>query len=332
LKILFATYPTAFHTPGGGEIQLLAYRDQLLSLGVKVDFYNQWHPQFHKYDLVHFFSCMGGSVHFCNFIKGIGLPLVVSSSLWITEATKELYPFEEIREMLRLADLVITNSNMESNQLSKIFNMPEIKFETILNGVDQDFEIIVPGKLFRNKYEIYEEFILNVGNIEPRKNQLNLIKAIKLMPHMKVVLIGNIRDKNYFLECVKEGGDQLKYIGFLDHSSNLLKSAYDACKVFCLPSTLETPGLAALEAFTIGVPIAITAEGSTSEYFGDSVEYLDPANIVSIFAAVNRLILKEHSVDGLRSKAPLWRDEAHKLKNLYAGLIKCGFKFEAQRA
>jgi glycosyltransferase involved in cell wall biosynthesis len=322
LKILFATYPTAFHTPGGGEIQLLAYKDQLLRLGVKVDFYNQWNPQFHKYDLVHFFSCIGGSVHFCAFIKRLGLPLVVSSSLWITEATKPLYPIEEIGEIIRLADIVITNSNMESNQLSKIFNATEKKFKTILNGIDQDFEIIIPGNLFREKYEIYDEFILNVGNIEPRKNQLNLIKAMKYMPHMKLVLIGNIRDQNYFLECIKEGGTQLRYIGFLEHDSKLLKSAYSACKVFCLPSTLETPGLAALEAYAIGVPIAITAEGSTSEYFGNFVEYLYPTNVDSIFTAVNSLVSSENSFNRLRSKAPLWRDEVNKLKNLYANLIK----------
>jgi glycosyltransferase involved in cell wall biosynthesis len=142
------------------------------------------------------------------------------------------------------------------------------------------------------------------------------------MPHIKLVLIGNIRDQNYFLECIKEGGTQLRYIGFLEHDSKLLKSAYSACKVFCLPSTLETPGLAALEAYAIGVPIAITAEGSTSEYFGNFVEYLNPTNVDSIFTAVNRLVSSENSFDGLRSKAPLWRDEVNKLKNLYANLIK----------
>ena len=27
MKVLYATYPMAFHTPGGGEVQLLAYQN-----------------------------------------------------------------------------------------------------------------------------------------------------------------------------------------------------------------------------------------------------------------------------------------------------------------
>ena len=45
--------------------------------------------------------------------------------------------------------------------------------------------------------------------------------------------------------------------------------------VFVLPSTLETPGLAALEAAALGIPIIITSEGCTKEYFGSIETYYD---------------------------------------------------------
>ena len=75
----------AFHPPGGGEIQLLAYKKHLPALGVEVTLLDPWNPHFLEHDVVHFFSCIGGSSHFCAFIKKLGLPLVVSSSLWLTE-------------------------------------------------------------------------------------------------------------------------------------------------------------------------------------------------------------------------------------------------------
>ena len=46
-------------------------------------------------------------------------------------------------------------------------------------------------------------------------------------------------------------------------------------KCFALPSTLETPGLAALEAAALGIPIIITSEGCAKEYFGKIDTYYD---------------------------------------------------------
>ena len=71
----------AFHTPGGGEIQLKQYRNALIKTGLTVDFFDQWNPKLFEYDLVHFFSCISGSVPFCSFIKNLEIPLVISSSL-----------------------------------------------------------------------------------------------------------------------------------------------------------------------------------------------------------------------------------------------------------
>jgi len=288
MKVLFATYPMAFHTPGGGEIQLLAYQKHLPAYGIDVSLFDPWAPRFMEHDVVHFFSCVGGSVHFCNFVKQLGLPLVVSSSLWVTEETAHLYPIDEIRHQLSLADRVIANSDIECETLAKVLSLPREKFVTVYNGVESSFYDKVSAHLFRDNFKIRGRFVLNVGNIEPRKNQLSLIRAMKSMPDLQLVLIGHQRDPAYARECLAEGGDQVLYLGALEHKSPLLRSAYAAAEVFCLPSTLETPGLAALEAYAAGCPTAITKIGSTKEYFGDQVEYLDPFDDCDIAAAVQR--------------------------------------------
>ena len=65
-------------------------------------------PGLETVDAVHFFSCIAGSLHFCKFVRERGLPLVITSSLWVDEETKQLYPIEEIRSQLALADVVVT--------------------------------------------------------------------------------------------------------------------------------------------------------------------------------------------------------------------------------
>ena len=292
MRVLFNTYPTAFHTPGGGEIQLQAYHKHLAAYGVEVTLFDQWHPRFLEHDLVHYFSCVGGSSHYCAFIKRLGLPLVVSSSLWITEKTKDLYPLAEIRHQLDLADCIVTNSDLESETLSRVLDLPREKFVTVYNGVDECYREQVSPELFRSRFGVHQPFVLNVGNIEPRKNQLRLVEAMKAFPHLKLVLLGHMRDPEYGQLCISKGGEQVQYIGVLPYGSRLLRSAYSACDLFVLPSMLETPGLAALEAAASGAGIVVTREGSTKEYFGDMASYLDPEDKESIVRAITEGLSK----------------------------------------
>ena len=318
MKILFATYPMAFHTPGGGEIQLLAYKTALEQKGITVDLMDQWNPNFMSYDVVHFFSCMGGSIHFCNFIKQLGLPLVVSSSLWMTPETRHLYPADEIRAQLALTDMVITNSEMENEALANVLDLPREKFAAVYNGVEDIFFDDKPSaSLFRDAHNISGDFILNVANIEPRKNQLNLLKAMEAFPDKKLVIIGHIRNQHYYDEIkALVNSDQLYYAGPMDHHSPLLRSAYQACELFCLPSTLETPGLAALEARAQGAKLLVTEEGSTKEYFADTGYYCDFQSVDDIKNKITNCLNNDLHVNS-DEKVMNWTDATESLVNIY---------------
>lgn len=315
IKVYYATYPMAFHTPGGGEIQLLKYKEHLENSEIEVELFNQWNPRFDECEIVHFFSVIGGSVHFCNFVKQLGKKLVISSSLWITEETKHLYPIDEIRHQLSLADKVIANSDIECEQLSQVLDLPRDKFVTVYNGVDKLFFTKISPVLFREKFNIKEKFVLNVGNIEPRKNQLKLVEAMKSFPEMKLVLIGHRRDEVYAEKVFDLGGERVIYIGSLEHTDELLRSAYAACEVFCLPSTLETPGLAALEATASGCKIAITEVGATKEYFGNQVNYLNPSSIESIVFALN-------TIHSSKLELQTWEDITISLEKIYMSQLE----------
>jgi glycosyltransferase involved in cell wall biosynthesis len=291
VRIQFGTYPWAFETPGGGEMQLRKYAEFLPSHGVDVQLYDPWRRNLDSDAIFHFFSCVGGSVHLCAYIKQRGLPLVISSSLWLTEQNAHLYPLAEIRAQLSLADVIVTNSTMESEALAGILDLPLEAFAVVANGVDPTFAAADPVP-FRARFSVPDRFVLNVGNIEPRKNQLVLVRALRQLD-LPLVLIGHVRDPDYADQVLAEGGDKLSYLGPLDHDDPALASAFAACAVFALPSTLETPGLAALEAAAAGARLVVTREGCASEYFAELATYADPSDPRAIANAIESALARD---------------------------------------
>jgi glycosyltransferase involved in cell wall biosynthesis len=318
MRILFNTYSVAFDCPGGGEVQLIKSREALERAGVQVLLYDIWHPQFDKVDAVHYFSVQGGSSSFCAYAKQRGLPLLISPIIWLTEENVHEMPLAEIRYLLGISDLILPNSKTEADQLFNFFSLDPGKFVVTHNGIDETFSERVPGDLFKEHFGQKEPFVLNVANLESRKNQLALIRAMRGLG-IDLVLLGNVRFSSYFEECMKEGADFVRYLGYVDHDSDLLKSAYAACETFVLPSTLETPGLAALEAAASGAKLVVTSVGSTQEYFKDMATYVDPRSVLDIRQGVVKS-LKEPKNDWLRSYVLenfTWNHTAARLTEAY---------------
>jgi len=322
LTVLFNTYPVAFHCPGGGEIQLLKYKEALSSLGVRVLLYDPWKPQFDQVDLVHYFSVQGGSWRFCMHVRQIGLPLVISSILWITpERLKS--PIDEIYTLLHNCDAVLPNSIAEARQQSKIFGVPLEKFMPIVNGVEEIFLQPADPQLFRSFLGTEGPFVLNVGNIERRKNQLGLIRAMQGLG-LPLILVGNVREPDYWNQCQAEGGRAVRWVGPLEYGGELHRSAYAACAVFALPSTMETPGLTALEALACGARVVITQEGCTHEYFEGHAIYVAPDLPESIREGLLLALSRPVNVCAQRqfvAERYTWARAAQQLLDVYTSVV-----------
>jgi glycosyltransferase involved in cell wall biosynthesis len=321
LTVLFNSYPVAFDCPGGGEVQLMQCRNALQRRGVKVLLYNQWDPQFSQVDVAHYFSVQNDG-QFCAHAKAHDLPVAVSPILWLGE-NKYDYDLYGAERLLRLCDIALPNSYAEGEKLSSWFNLPEEKFIPIVNGVDDIFMTPADPAIFTTYFAISTPFLLCIANIEPRKNQLRLIEASKELG-VPVVLIGRIRDAEYWEACQAVTHDDVRYLGAVDFGSELHRSAYAACKAFLLPTRLETPGLAALEAAAQGAPICITHEGSTQEYFKDHAIYVNPESVPSIRAGLEKVCALQRSpelVDLVKSKFT-WDAAAEQLELAYRKIIR----------
>lgn len=322
MKISFCTYPWAFFTPGGGEIQINKLYKYIKQYNPSINKFDIWNPQIDA-DVYHFFSCMGGSIHFCNYIKSIKKKLVISTSLWITKDKLCNYNINEIKSQLNLADLIVVNSEKEKYLLSNILEIDEMKFRVIYNGFESDLikyrdkEISLHSRIppnWTNKY------IFCLANIEKRKNQDILIKACR-KNSFKLVLAGYIRELDYYKSLEIDNNPEVIYFGPLENSSEEFIGLFKNCKCFVLPSTLETPGLAALEAAALGTPIIVTKEGSAQEYFGDISTYYDgkKANVEILAELIKKTFKNPDSgiVSENQIKKFTWEKCARSQLNMY---------------
>ena len=145
-----------------------------------------------------------------------------------------------------------------------------------------------------------------------------LVEAMQRLPNKRLVLIGHVRDESYFRNCGITEHCNVCFVGSLESNSELLISAYQNAAAFCLPSTLETPGIAALEAAALGTPIVITSEGCTREYFQSGVQFVDHQSVDSI---AQGLLTALSSRDKAKGSIISWSKAARDLERIYESLL-----------
>ena len=309
MKVAFYSYPSAFQNPGGGEVQLDKTMEYLKKAGVKVKKFDQWNDKLEEFDIFHVFGSVKDCLGLVKTARSKGVKIALSTIFWsdfrrainearslkdragllVRQAAKSFFPrFPSARRELMLAsDILFPNGQGEADQLAKYFSVDRNKLFVVPNGVDERFRKVSPDE-FTKKYGI-KDFILYVGRIEPRKNQLNFIRAMKSYNEKPIVFIGApVSDyEDYYGQCREEATENMHFIGHVGHDSPLLEAAYASCTVFALTSWFETPGLSALEAALSGANIVITDGGCTREYFGDMAVYASPNNVTGIRLAVS---------------------------------------------
>lgn len=324
MNISYYTYPWAMDVAGGGERQMMAYRAHLRRHGIDVHLFDMWHPNFDDTSVLHSFSVMPGTVELCDYAKKRGLKLVISPNLWVTKETKKDYPFDTIWNLFELADCIVVNSNMEIQALSDIYSISESKFKVVYNAAETDYLLPEDPDLFANTYGIHEPYILNIANIEPRKNQLRFLEVLRQeRPDLTFVVIGGIRDKAYAQKCHEVSGKGFICIPPLPYASPMLRSALSGCVFFAMPSLLETPSIAALEAAALGARILLTDQGTTTEYFGDSVVYVSPLSETSLVSGIHTAleVSPERSTWVARDSF-LWPKVIPQLVQVYKSLLE----------
>jgi len=170
---------------------------------------------------------------------------------------------------------IIAVSKNTKTDIIKFYKIDENKIQVIYNGFEKKHSSeILPT---------FENYILYVGTIQPRKNLNKLIDAFILIkdkyPGLKLLLAGK-RGWLYSKVFTKIISNNLsKRIIHLDFVSNEeLVGLYKNAKGLVLPSLYEGFGIPVLEAMSYECPVAISNTSSLPEIGGDAALYFDPEN------------------------------------------------------
>jgi glycosyltransferase involved in cell wall biosynthesis len=299
-SVLFHAPSFAFQSPGGGENQLMQTGRHLDALGVPVRLFSPWTDRLEYARLLHLFGMSREGLELARIARARRVPVVLSPICWIEP--RSMAALDRLkwtmklavprwpswrRELLALARAILPNSHAEARQLVHYFGADPRAIHVVPNGVARRFAEARPD-LFRSAYGA-ADFVLFAGRIEPRKNVLGLVRAVRSLG-LPLVVFGSppAGYEGYAEACRRDGGAAVDWRGAVDHDDPRLASAYAAARVFALPSWFETPGLAALEAALAGAAILITPFGCTREYFGDRVKYAGPDRPRALHRALER--------------------------------------------
>lgn len=213
--------------------------------------------------------------------------------------TKKLKPaikqvFMGIRTQQRYcvnhSDIVLVQTIKEAEDLKEEYKTNDFKWEKVINGVNVK-KFTNPNKEEAKKHLPKNPYILCVGRIEPRKNQLMLIEAVKRLREyspkfrdVELFFAGSFN--NHHPTYVNKFKNQVKscsfihYPGFLDQ--DVLAQIFAEAKIFAVPSWFETTGLVYLEAIVAGCTSVVASGERSKEYLGDNAVYADPTNLISL--------------------------------------------------
>ncbi|MTI31881.1 glycosyltransferase family 4 protein [Xanthovirga aplysinae] len=334
MKILMISRATLFSSPGGDTTQVVETARHLRVLGVEVDIkLSDQRIAYKKYDLLHFFN-IDRPNDILLHMRRSKKPFVVSTVFvdygeleryfrkgFLRLCTKVFSPDQleylkvlaraflngeklrsleyffrghrsSVQQVVRKTAMLLPNSKSEYQRLVDSYKESQ-RYKIIPNAIRKE--------LFGQAPPNYKkEGLLCVGRIESRKNQLNLIRAVKKTKYkLKLVGIPAPNHIEYFNSCKREANEQIEFLGRISEE-DLLKE-YQAAKVHILASWFETTGLSSLEAAAQGCQLVISRKGDTEEYFQGDAFYCEPDDVNSIAKAIEEAY-KEPFNNCLRSR------------------------------
>ena len=272
MKVLINSYDNSFQNVSGGvQTKINSYTEHM-SMKCTLKLFDKWNDKLTDYDILHIFMASSDSYELVRLAKEKKLKIVVSAvqsanrpfrilyNLLIGKLTHTYNPYVMIKFIYDAADAIICETVKEKEFIQKMFFVHDEKIKVIPNGIDFNTSITTDeGKRFFEKSGIAGKYILQVGRFDPNKNQLNVIKAVK-DTDMQLVLIGG-EDKNfpeYYNECKKCAGNNVHFLGWIEHKSPLLRYAYQNAQTVILPSKHEIFGNSLWEGGICGCNLVAT--------------------------------------------------------------------------
>ena len=195
------------------------------------------------------------------------------------EKFPDAYAFAE-RSYLRLStrwavtrcNLLVAVSATTKRDLVHLYGVPEERVRVVPLGIDPPSTTLAPASRLA-ELGVDGKFVLQVGRIEKRKNQLAALAAVERLDGVKLVVAGPERDHE--LSAKLRSSAHARVLGLVDQST--LELLYQQAAAVIVPSLYEGFGLPVLEAMARGNVVVAAKASSLPEVGGEAVLYYHPA-------------------------------------------------------
>lgn len=206
-----------------------------------------------------------------------------------------------VKRTMQKAVRVLTPSEFSRNAILKAYRLDPARVEVVPIAVSPAFRPVsreVAAEHLRKRYGIDGLFVLTVGDLQPRKNHLGLIRAFEKLvaenpklPHRLVILGKDTWFSHKVHEAAKSSSaaSRISFTGWVGDDD--LLHFYNACDVMAFPSFYEGFGLPILEAMACGRAVACSHTSAMPEVADSAALLFDPKNTGEIVRALRDLLV-----------------------------------------
>jgi glycosyltransferase involved in cell wall biosynthesis len=238
-----------------------------------------------------------------------------------------------VRRTVRSAACVLTPSEFSKRRILEAYRLEEEKVVALPNGVSSAFRPVAREAAQRSmpaSFLVPFPFILTVGDLQPRKNHLGLIRAFEelvrtypQLPH-HLVMVGK---ETWYAPTVRAAvkkslaHDRIHFAGFVDDDQ--LRRLYGACDLMVYPSFYEGFGLPILEAMACGRAVACSNTSAMLEVADSAAILFDPCSQRDLVTSMRDLLLnpelrlRMERLGAQRAALFSWERTAAKTLDLY---------------
>lgn len=231
--------------------------------------------------------------------------------------------------ILKRCAAIITVSRFECQRIRESLQLDASQLVPIHNGYGDHFKPIEQPYVVTSRYLKEADYLLFLGNTDPKKNTPRTLKAyglyVQQTPNPLPLLVADLASE--YIDQVLSDIDMpfirplLRFSGYIPNTD--LPALYTGAKVFLYTSLRESFGIPLLEAMACGTPVVTSNTSSMPEVAGDAALFADPTDEKEIAAQLMKLLTDETCYQSMvskgleRVKAFSWEATAKATFNVY---------------